>query len=431
MTTQDYFFRSLASISLLAVSAGAMASDSACEAAQLSMGDATGYMLEHNPQIDEARSALDGARADQVTASERPNPVLTFNSTAYNTRTGLGSGGIWQKKLDSVLRLDQTIERGGKRNLRLQAAAAGLDAAESDYQDLIRQLRLATANSYYDLLLAQLRVDVNRQLAELQHKTEEASALRFAAGDIAEADLIRIRVERARADSDLQRAQAELQAAQIALAHLMGCEQATKLTAASEWPNPAAESLIDDRISLEQRPDVKAARAREQRSQTLAGLAEAQRTRDVSVGLQYEHFPPDGQQLLGVGFSVPLFLFHRYDGEIARARADADAASAAARQTRADALADIEQARSALRHAAERARRAEQDFLPLSEKAAAAMDFSYTHGAVGALDLLDARRTLHAAKLEALDAQAAYAKALTAWKAAENLPQILLPSPTP
>lgn len=404
-----------------------MAAD-ACTSTQLVLGDATWYMLEHNPQIDQARSLLAGANADQVTAGERPNPTLSFNSTAYNTHSGLGSGGPWQKKVDSVLRLDQPIERGGKRGLRLDAAAAGKDAAEMDFRDLIRQLRANMAGAYYDLLLAQQRVAVDDKLAELQHQTEEAATVRLNAGDIAESDLIRIRVESSRADNELQGAIGDLDAARIALSSLLGCDDQAAPSAAEVWPNPDAEPRLTSAVDIHRRPDVEAAHARAKQSQILANLAEAQRTRDITVGLQYEHYPSDGQELLGAGFSIPLFLLNNSGGEIARAHADVDLATDSARLAIAQAQADAAKARAALQHTAQRAQRAEQNLLPLSEKAAAVIDFSYAHGAASVIDLLDAHRTLHAAQLEVLETKADYAKALAAWQAAENLPETFEPA---
>ncbi|TXH04810.1 MAG: TolC family protein [Nevskiaceae bacterium] len=432
MCEKVHLLRLLTAAVLLLPLRVALAGAAACDSAQLTLENATWQMLESNPQLDQARGALAGARADRLTAGERPNPTLSFNSSSYNLRNGLGSGDAWHKRLDSILRVDQTIERGNKRGLRLDATAAGIDGAESDYRELVRQLRLAVAGAYYDLLRAQQRLDLSQQLAELQHQTEAAARRRLEAGDIAESDLARIRVESARADSDVQNAQADLESARIALAHLMGCSSDATLAASTAWPNPQAEwPLTATATDVAARPDVLAAAARTRQAHAMARLAEAQRTRDITVGLQYEHFPPDGQNLLGAGFSVPLFLFNRYEGEIARAHADAETADAAERQARADAQADVAQALSAVRHAAERARRARSDLLPLSEKAAAAMDYAYAHGAAGLEDLLDARRGLRAARLEALDAQADYAKALTAWQLAGNPPQHPVPESTP
>lgn len=418
-------------IASLLFCAHAYAGATACDTTPVNLAQATWFMLEHHPQIDQARDALEGAHADSVTAGEGPNPVLSFNSTAYNTRAGLGSGNPWQKRLDSVLRVDQTIERGGKRALRQEAAGHGAEGADADLRDTMRQLRLTVAGAYFDQLRAQQRVQIDRQLVDLQQQTETASKARLAAGDISETDEARIRVESARADSELQRALSDLDSAQIALARAMGSSCTQGLSAVAIWPNPSAETLIDDATHPERRPDVQAAQARVQQAQSLIHLAEAQRHRDVTVGLQYEHYPPDGQQLLGAGFSVPLFIFNNYDGEIARAHADAAQAEDALRQVQLDAGAEIQQARSDLRHAAERARRAASDLLPLSEKTANAMDFAYQHGAIGLLDFLDARRTLHAAQLDALDAQTDYAKALSAWQIAENLPQDHLSVPSP
>ena len=43
-------------------------------------------------------------------------------------------------------------------------------------------------------------------------------------------------------------------------------------------------------------------------------------------------------------------------------------------------------------------------------------EFAYKNGAIGVMDLLDARRTLRAIQIDAATAQADYAKALAAWQ---------------
>ena len=50
------------------------------------------------------------------------------------------------------------------------------------------------------------------------------------------------------------------------------------------------------------------------------------------------------------------------------------------------------------------------------EKVAKAAEFAYTKGAMGLMDLLDARRTLRQVQIEAATACAEYAKALSAWR---------------
>jgi cobalt-zinc-cadmium efflux system outer membrane protein len=51
-----------------------------------------------------------------------------------------------------------------------------------------------------------------------------------------------------------------------------------------------------------------------------------------------------------------------------------------------------------------------------AKKSSDSAEFAYKNGAIGVMDLLDARRTLRAIQLDAAAAQADYAKALAAWQ---------------
>ena len=153
-------------------------------------------------------------------------------------------------------------------------------------------------------------------------------------------------------------------------------------------------------------------------------LADALRTRDVTVGAQYEHYPqvadPNGASgnSVGVSISMPLFTRYYYQGEIAAAQASLDAAQVALERTRERAQAEVASALAALSSASERVRRNRDELLVAAEKAARAAEYAYQNGAVGVMDVLDARRTLRATRLDALAAQADFSKALAAWKAA-------------
>ena len=67
---------------------------------------------------------------------------------------------------------------------------------------------------------------------------------------------------------------------------------------------------------------------------------------------------------------------------------------------------------------AERVQRLREVLLAAAEKAAQGAEFAYSRGAIGVMDVLDARRQLIATRLEALAVQTDYAKALAAWRAA-------------
>jgi outer membrane protein, heavy metal efflux system len=169
------------------------------------------------------------------------------------------------------------------------------------------------------------------------------------------------------------------------------------------------------------RPDVRAAQARLVAAEAARDLARSLKKRDVTVGVQLEHNLQNApRNSFGFGFSVPLFVRYEYEGEIARAEADLQLAREQMERLVAQALGDADQARSQLSASAERRQRLENELLADADSIAKAAEFAYSKGAMGLIDLLDARRTWRQVQLEAAQARADYAKALTAWRTANG-----------
>ena len=414
-----------AALVLLASVAGARADDGEGCATELGLAQVEARVAHDNLDVRLARQAIDGARADVTTAGERPNPSLSLNSSSYDVRKGLGPGDALHKQSDTILRLDQPIERGGKRGLRIDAARAGLVAAQADSAEQQRESLQAARTAFYALLHAQHKLAIEREIDALQQQTLAAAELRHKAGDLSTSDLARLRVEALKAANDRLRAEADQRAARAALAVLIGCAADSPFaTAAGTLPTPlAAVTQVED---ADHRADVAAAEARAAQARSALDLAKAQRVRDISIGLQIEHYPNgvptpgDGQLLAGIGISVPLFLFNRYDGEIARAGADAEASRTQVARAKAQAQSELAAAREALAAAAAVVQRYRDEILPQAQTAAEAVEYAYAHGAAPLLDLLDARRTLRNTRIEQADADYDYAAALAGWQAASE-----------
>jgi cobalt-zinc-cadmium efflux system outer membrane protein len=382
----------------------------------LSLSEAEALWQLHSRELQLARSAQAGAEADVQVADQIPNPQLSLNFGSLSPAEGFGSGPLRDKKMDSIFRVEQLIERGSKRELRVRSAEARLDASRSEVHDIGRLQRLTLHQAYYDLRLGQEKRRISGETAAFYDKGVEIGRLRLKAGDIAPVDLARLQVDKSRADNDARQAQAELEQAQVLLAYLVGREnEAGQLVAGDDWP--AIEKIELQRGDPEQRPDVIAARQRVLAAEAARDLARAQKTRDVTVGAQYEHNLQNApQDSFGVGVSIPLFLWHEYEGDIARAEADLSSARIVYEQTLAQAIGNVDQAGSALRSAEDRRRRLEGGLLADAERVAKAAELAYQRGAMNLMDLLDARRTLRQVQLEAAAARADYAKALAAWR---------------
>ena len=102
----------------------------------LTLADAQAIARERNHDVQLARTAIASARAAIEIAGAAPNPSLTLSTSSINT-AGTGGSNLWRRPIDSVLRVDQLIERGGKRELRKENAEQLAQAAQSDFIDEI------------------------------------------------------------------------------------------------------------------------------------------------------------------------------------------------------------------------------------------------------------------------------------------------------
>lgn len=398
--------------------------------AQLTLRQAEQLFAKGNRELLAAKRAVESAEANTLIAGQRPNPVLSLGLSSVNLNRGHGNmnqngeNGLWDKTYNSSLQVSQLYERGNKRELRTAVAESAVKASGFDLKETYRQQALNMATAYYDLKLAQEILLIQQDNVSSYDKTLQAAQLRLKAGDVASADVARIRVDALRASNDLRQAEASLEKAQALLAYLLGKDQdASTLYVSDPWPSLAPEQLANAENSwLPQRSDVQAADARMEQAQQARKLAESLKTRDLTWALAYQHFP--GQEpgsapdTVGATVSIPLFTNYQYEGEAARAEVDYTSAMEAKEQVRAAAVAEMRRARADLQAAVDKNRRFDQSILSEAQKASEAAEFAYQHGAMSVMDLLDARRILRTLQLESVTVKADYAKSLSAWLAA-------------
>ena len=381
-------------------------------------------MLARNRDIQLARRAIEGAEANTIAAGAPPNPNLTVGVGSINPSVGVGGGAYRDKTVDTSIRIDQLVERGDKRELRVATSQSLKLAADHDYRDTVRQQTLAVRGAFYDLMLAQDRLVIAEETTRLFDRSVAAAELRFKAGDIAASDVARLRVDALRSTNDLRSVTADVQRARLTLGLLIGAEdRASTIRAVDAWPlasNLPAEAAGD---VVDQRADVRAAMARADAARVARDLARSQRTRDVSFGVQYDHYPSSpantagNGNFYGISVSIPLFARYNFEGEIRRAESDYAAAMEALDRARAQARADVSRAYSDVLASAERLKRYDEALVVEARKSAESAEFAFRNGAMGVMDLLDARRTLRAIENDAAQARSEFAKARAAWEA--------------
>ena len=404
----------------------------------LSYSAASTLFSNNSRELLLAKRMLESAEAGAVIAAQKPNPVLSIGVSNFNLNRNQGNtnpnggNGLVDKTFNSSVQINQLLERGNKRELRMAAAEDAIKASNYDLKDTRRQQTLSLAYAYYDLLLAQESEQIQMSNVALYESTLKAAELRLKAGDIANSDVARIRVDALRVKNDLRQAMANHQKAQANIAYLLGKEnEASTIVATDQWPTMDAalsaaanmgEANLANKVS--QRPDILAAEARTQQAEENRRFANSLKTRDLNLGVQYQHFPGQGPAVgdntIGAFVSIPLFTNYQYQGEVARSEVEFSAALEAKEQARAAAIGEISRSRADLNAAIDKVQRFEQQMLGEAQKASDAAEFAYQHGAIGVTDLLDSRRVLRALQLESAAAHADYAKAYSAWQAATD-----------
>ena len=383
----------------------------------LTLKNAEALWLEKNHDLQIAKNQLDMAKSDTLSAAQRPNPQLSYNMN----NVGTGRDHRYLNGSDHVVRIDQTFERGDKRDLRMRSADYRLNASQEDLNSITRQSRTLLYQLYYQLLLAQEKLRITEESADLYVKTVDVAQLRFKAGDISAAELSRIDLDKLRLDNDVFQARNNLKQAQIDLGIYIGEElNASSLKATDSWPNITA-NLHQNAINIENRADIKAAKLRLSAAETNRELAMALKKRDITIGAQVEHNSLDLESnTVGIGVSIPLMTGYAYEGEIARAESEYQAAMLELDHAHSYAISEVNKARGDLKTAEARVMHYDDNLLKEADKVLQSAEFAYKQGAQSVMDLLDARRTYKATQIEAASARADYASALAAWQFLSN-----------
>lgn len=374
-------------------------------------------LLQCNLDIVDSKRGIIANEANLVIAGQTQNPNLTIGIGSISPKLGVGSGSYFDKTIDNSVRYEQLIERGNKRDLRKKSAQSQVAASNEDVLDVERQQRIALLRAMVDLAAADERISLLSQVVALYEDTLKANSVRTEKGDLPPIDLQRQRIDANRAQIDLRQAQTEAKSAQIALAKLLSWESranALKVDTSILDIAPLDASNFD----LSNRADIKAAKLRVESAASQLELAQALRKSDITAGVQYDHWPTSPSNTNGTGDTVsftiglPLTINHSYEGEIARANSDYEAAKEALTHIEANARSEWNQINADVASAETNLDILQKDQLPRAENVASTVELGYKKGALSLLELLDARRMLRQTRLDTLNARANLARAV-------------------
>lgn len=375
----------------------------------LDLQAALALALASNPELASYSWNVRAVEASVLQAGLRPNPEL---GVVVEDVLGSAPYGGFDEGQTSIT-LAQLVELGGKRQKRLRATALASDRAGWDYEIKRIEVFTATADAFIDVLAAQRRVGLAEQATALAEHVLATVTSRVSAGSSSEAERTKAQVALATAAIEADQTALELSRARRRLATQWGSPTAHFETAAGdlaavvELPSLAE---LTERLALN--PELARAATQLQVNDAELELERSMAVSDVRVGAGYRLHAFEDAGAFVAQLSVPLPLFDRNEGRILEAQRRGAQAQVLHRATEDRLASELQGAYEDLQTKQRQIERLRSQVLPAAVNAFESVNEGYREGRFSFLDVLDAERTLIAARAKHIDVLADFHQGL-------------------
>jgi len=403
LSNSSFKFRHTSAVLALVVLMGTAYGQAQQPTARIDLDQAIQLALVHNHALKAARTQIQQSQAQEITATLRPNPVLSTDAAFLPIFSPSNfSLPISQNPLPEEFDagISYTIERGHKRQARIAAARDATTVTRSEIADTERGLTFSVAQQFVSTLLAKSNLEFAKKDLESFQQTVNVSESRYNAGDISEGDLLKIRLQLLQFQTDVSAAELALAQGLVTLRQLLGYDAVpADYDLAGELEYVPLHGNKEDLqlVAIKQRPDLLAAQQAVTAARSQFQLAKANAKRDLTPSFQYSYVTGVNAASFGVNMELPFF--NRNQGEIARTHYAITQSEESRTATEEAVLTDVGNAYEAVR--------ANQKIVDLylagalkhSQDSRDISQLAYQHGAASLLDFLDAERSYRSTQL--------------------------------
>lgn len=395
------------------------------QAEPASLRDLVDEALRNNPQLRSARDQAAAARARvrQATAWEPPQVAVEFFQTPISSFPNPIKGGM-----ETDYSLQQMFPFPGKLSAAGASAEALAQAAQASYRAMERAVVARVKTAYYQLYLAQRRLDINRENQELLRQFVRSAARRYQVGVGSQPDVLKAQTELSTLLNDALVLEQEKRLAEAAL------DTALARPATGPFGTVPEEGLDQplytlqqlEPIVLEARPEIQASRAAVESAKADAALARRQYFPDLMVKLTYKDMAGTGKDywsaMAGIDIPIAPWSAGRYGGRVQEANVNVSRAEADLESARIQAMLEVEAALVGVRTNRERALLFRDTVIPQAHQTLQAASAAYQANRTDFLNLLDSYRVLLQRRLDSYHAVAAYLGSLAELERTVGLP---------
>lgn len=283
---------------------------------EIGLEEALATFYQNNYDVIVSKYEIDKAYADYLTAKLLPNPNLTVSYT--NLEMSRWKTNRWDNT-QLTIRLDQLLETAGKRGLRTSAALETLEATRIAHKDVIRNLLIGFYTLYFNLNLTALNVQFAENELLRYDRVLQIADKRFTAGFLSSIDHAKLKLGRIDLENNHTNLWAQLNNDTESFSLLLGSDarrQPAKIQIHESLPVYNEQDLVV--VAKENRFDLLSLQRQLKAAEYNLSLAKAYRVPDISIGGEYDSTGSPATPGVGFGISLPIPLFNRHQGEIAK-----------------------------------------------------------------------------------------------------------------
>lgn len=291
---------------------------------RLTYADALAKAVQNNPLLNAADARIQSAEGLRIQSGLSPNPRGIVQLENYRA---------WEKppfsfanSPDNYALVSQLVERGAKRQRRLEAAGAVKDRYGLERDLLSRQIASRVAAAYWSAAAAEQIRRAWQQQVQSYTDLVSYSENRLREGVVSEADVLRAKVERNKAVLSAANAAQEAARARVNLFREMGQSEFSMVEFDDPSAAPASQLVPTMALVFQTRYELRVARQLVVEAQARLALQHANAKVDPDVSVGYKRTV--GVDTVYAAVSVPLPFRNRNQGNIISADADVRTAKA-------------------------------------------------------------------------------------------------------
>jgi outer membrane protein TolC len=366
----------------------------------LTLQQAVEKALANHPEILAAAARVKGSAGLEMQARLRPNPAFTFQTEnwRFSDTPSFRAG----QDLDIYAYLSQPIELGGKRQRRMELSGKDAAQIELERKGAEWKIRQEVKRSFLRALQSQRDLELAAAISKDFQEVIEYHRKRFEEGALAEADLIKVRLEGERLALAESAAALEDERNHLDLLRTMGVQEShRKLQLVdSEGPAPSTGNLEREQFferARSNRWEVQAARLQVERARSSLAMEKSLGSPDLNAILGYKR--TGGLDTLVAGIMVPLPFFHRNQGAILQSGTEITRAQELLRSITIQVEAEVAQALSVLRRRFAMLQQMQKGMVERAEQSWRIALAAYQEGGFDLVRLLDAQRSKNEVQL--------------------------------